>query len=170
MGHDLVGAYPQVRNGLILHQRNNLPHASSKASMKTLLRLSVLTFLLALGASPCFGMISIVDVSKERAKEMGMEVRALGAGPEGVWVEVEFELKGELKSFNRVNLEISDGKKLVLSSALLPEERAKPGHVLVVFTAGRAQLDKINLTVVVGIGDVGYGVRVKEFVDLAKIR
>jgi len=53
----------------------------------------------------------------------------------------------------------------------MPENRSKPGHVLVVFTAARAQLDKVTLMVVVGdFGDVGYELRVKDFVDLKKVK
>ena len=139
--------------------------------MKTIRNIAILTFLLTLAASPCFAMMSIADVSPARAKELGMEIRSQPAGPDAVRVELELETRGELKYFNRVNLEIRDGGKLLLSSALMPENRSKPGHVLVVFTAARAQVDKITLTVVVGdFGDVGYELRVKDFVDLKKVK
>ena len=92
------------------------------------------------------------------------------AGPDDVRVELELPTKGDLKHFNRVELEMRSSGKLLLSSSLLPEQRSKPGQVLVVFTADRAQLDKINLLVVVGdFGDVGYGLKVKDFVDLKKL-
>src|SRR6266550_6413842 len=137
--------------------------------MKTIRNIPILTFLLALAASPCFAMMSIASVSPARAKELGMEIRSQPAGPDAVRVELELETRGELKYFNRVDLEIRDGGKLLISSALMPENRSKPGHVVVVFTAARAQLDKITLMVVVGdFGDVGYALRVKDFVDLKK--
>jgi hypothetical protein len=138
--------------------------------MKTILNIPILTFL-ALAATPCFAMMSIAGVSPARAKEMAMEVRSQPAGPDAVRVEFEFETRGELKYFNRVDLEISDGGKLLISPALMPENRSKPGHVVVVFTADRAQVDKITLTVVVGdFGDVGYELRLKDFVDLKKVK
>jgi hypothetical protein len=100
-----------------------------------------------------------------------MEIRAQPSGPDAVRVELEFPVKGELKGFSRVNLDISDGKKLLLSSSLLPEKEAKPGRILVNFTADRSQLDKINLMVIVGEfdGRTGYLIRLKDFIDLTKL-
>jgi hypothetical protein len=133
--------------------------------MKTMRNLSVLTCLLALAASPCFAMMDIEIVTRERAKALGMEVRSNPAGPKAVRVELEFETKGELKSFSRVDLEIRDGEKWV--SASLREERPTPGHVIVSFAADRANLDKITLRVVVQPAPrdmTGYELRVKDFV------
>ena len=75
------------------------------------------------------------------------------------------------KIFSRVNLEISDGKKLLLSSSLLPEKESKPGRILVNFIADRAQLDRISLMVIVGEidGRTGYLIKVKDFIDLTKL-
>ena len=99
-----------------------------------------------------------------------MEIRARPC-PDAVRVELEFPTKGELKLLSRVNLEISDGKKLLLSSSLLSEKDSKPGRILVNFTADRTQLDKIKLMVIVGDfdGRTGYLIRVKDFVDLSKL-
>ena len=139
--------------------------------MKTLLHLSVLTLLLALSSTPCLALIEIADVNKDRARELDMEIRAQPSGPDAVRIELEFPTKGDLKLFSRVNLEISDGKKLLLSSSLLPEKDSKPGRILVNFTADRAQLNKINLMVMVGEldGRTGYLIKVKDFVDLTKL-
>src|SRR5882672_8339154 len=101
--------------------------------MKTPLHLSVLIILLALSSTPCLAMIEISDVSPTRAKELGMEIRAQPSGPDAVRIELEFPTRGELKLFSRVNLEISDGKKPLLSSSLLPEKDSKPGRILVNF-------------------------------------
>ncbi len=138
--------------------------------MKTILNISVLAFLLVVASSPCFAEMSIENVSKERAKELGMEIRAKAAGPNDVRVELEFETKGELKSFDRVDLEIRDGEKRV--SAALREDRSKPGRVIVSFAADRANLDKITLRVVAGapMNMTGHDLRVKDLVDLEKVR
>jgi hypothetical protein len=53
-----------------------------------------------------FAMMEIEIVSVDRAKELGPEVRANAAGPDAVRVELEFEPKGALKDYNRVDLEI----------------------------------------------------------------
>jgi len=113
-------------------------------------RISVLTFLVVAAPSLCFALMSIANVSKEQAKEMGMEVRSNAAGPNAVRVALEFETKGALKSFSRVDLEIRDGEKWV--SAALRVDRSKPGRVIVSFAADRANLDKSTLRVVVQPG------------------
>ncbi len=137
--------------------------------MKTILSISILAFLFVAASCPCFAMMSIEPVSKERAKELGIEVRSKAAGPEATRVELEFGIKGELKSFGRVDLEINEGGKLRLFASL-KEEQSQPGCVLVGFAADPANLDKITLRVVVGIPSdmVGYELRVKDFVALEK--
>ena len=139
--------------------------------MKTTLGISVLTLLLVTTPSVCFALMSIEHVSKERAKELGMEIRTKQAGPDGARIELEFETKGELKKYIRVDLEIHEGEKWVLSSTLW-EEQSKPGRVVVSFAADRAILDKITLRVVTGapMDMSGHELRVKDFVDLEKVR
>ena len=141
-----------------------------KFLMKTILSISVLTFLLVAASSPCFAMMSIAHVSTERARELGMEIRSKAAGPDAVRVELEFEIKGELKSYGRVDLEISEGGKLRLFASL-KEEQSRPGRVVVSFSADRANLDKITLRVVVGMpmNMVGYELRVKDFLAMEKL-
>ena len=73
---------------------------SSKTPMKTILRMSVLTFLLLAVSSQCFALRSIGIVSKNDAKEMGLEIRATPAGPDAAWVEFEFKAEGKLKGYN----------------------------------------------------------------------
>ena len=139
--------------------------------MKTTLGISVLTLLLVTPPSVCFALMSIEHVSKERAKELGMEIRTKQAGPDGARIELEFETKGELKKYIRVDLEIHDGEKWLLSSTLRAEQ-SKPGRVVASFAADRAILDKITLRVVTGapMDMSGHELRVKDFVDLEKVR
>jgi hypothetical protein len=113
----------------------------------------------------------IAPVTKERAKEMGMEVRSIAAGPNDVRVELEFKIDGVLKDFSRVDLRMSDGDKTLVSAAL-KEDRSKPGRVVVSFAADRTRLDKLNLWVTVpgGRGGIVHDVRVKDFVELEKGR
>ena len=71
--------------------------------------------LLVFAPSRCFALMTVQEVSKERAKELGMEIRSKAAGPNAVWVELEFKTEGELKRFSpennsRVELEIRDGE------------------------------------------------------------
>lgn len=116
-------------------------------------------------------MMSIEEVDSGRAKQLGMEVRARAAGPELVRVELEFDATGTLKNFERVELEMREGGKLLLS-ATLREERSGAGHIRAGFAADRGSLDQLTLRVVTGMGRTrtGYDLPVKDFVDLAKVR
>ena len=109
-------------------------------------------------------------VTKQEAKEMGIEIQAKGNGPQ-VWVELEFKAEGKLKDFQHVELEINEGKKLQVAYAALREQRSDSGSITVRFLADRAYLDKITLCVVVGdFEGTGYEIRVKDFVELEKVR
>jgi hypothetical protein len=148
---------------------NALP---SNKYLKSTLKLAVLTLLLLLAASPCFAMRDIGIVSKQAAKEMGIEIRATPAGPDALWLELEFKPVGKLKSFSHVELEIREGEKSLISYAALSEKRSESGSVVVRFMAARAFLEKITLTVVTGFPSAYSGdeIRLKEFVDLEKLR
>lgn len=139
--------------------------------MKTIFHIAVLTFLLAVAPSPCFALWEIAPVSRERAKEMAMEVRSDSVGPNHVRVELEFKTDGELKNFSRVDLRIGEGDNPPVT-APLREDRSKPGRVVVNFTADRAQLDKLKLWVMVpgSLGGTIYDLRVKDFVEPKKDR
>jgi hypothetical protein len=138
--------------------------------MKTMLKIPVLIALLAAASAPCFAMMSIADVSKTRAKELGMEMRFTQNGPNDVWVELEFKAVGELKDAGRVDLAVGDGKTMLVSYASLQEERTSSGSIVVRFMASRANLDKIALTVVAGAPmDLrGYILHVKDFAEQEK--
>lgn len=135
--------------------------------MKAILHISVLALLTLVVPSRCFAMLDIEQVTPDRAKALGMEVRAKAAGPHLVRIELEFEAKGELKNFSRVDLQMTAAGKLLLFSTL-KEETSKPGRVIVSFAADPAHLDTLTLRVVVsgGLGGEGYDLRVKDFVDL----
>jgi len=137
--------------------------------MKPLLYLSALAVLLIFAPGPCFALWGIAEVSRERAKELGIEVRAQPAGPNDVRVEMAFKAKGELKGFSRVDLRVGEGDKEVV--APLREERCEE-RVVVRFSADRSRLDKTNLWIMVPgeLGGTVYAVRVKDFVELPKGR
>lgn len=140
--------------------------------IKTILNLLVLTLLSVATPSLCFAMMDIDLVSRERAKELGMQIRSKAAGPNDVRVELEFKTGGVLKRYSRVDLEIKEGGRSVLFASLR-EEQPEPGRVVVSFAADRTKLDGIALRVVTGAGSrdmSGYELRVKDFVDLEKLR
>ena len=140
-------------------------------NMKTMINIFVLAVLLFAASCPCFAMRSIGFVSKKEAKELGMDLRFTANGTNEVWVELEFKTEGKFKDFSQVELEIREGNKFLLGYAPLQSKRTSSGSVVVSFLANRAYLDKITLTVVVGsLGDSGYELRVKDFVELKKAR
>jgi hypothetical protein len=146
--------------------------------MKTAFSIAILAVLLV-GPSPCFAVWEIESVSKERAKELGMEVRSERTGPDRVWVVLEFKTEGELKTFadnelkdrSSVELHIGEGDKPSVT-APLREDRTKPGRIVVGFTADQAQLDKLSLWVKVpgALGGTIYLLLVKDFVEPKKDR
>lgn len=139
--------------------------------MKTKILLTALSILLTLACGRCLAMMGIYRLSKDEAKKMGIELRALSAGPRDARIEMEFDTRDALKKFNRVDLELmQDGKFVVL--APLKEERTKPNHILVGFAADRSAISKLTLRIVVlepAMGGTGYEIPLKDFIDLDKI-
>lgn len=133
--------------------------------MKTMLRLVVM-FLLVAAPAVCFGLMRIGLVSKEKAKELGVEVRVEGTGSE-VWVTLELK-KGSklLKDFSHVSLELRDGEELIVGYAPMEVETKESGKMLR-FMVGRDFLEKVTLRVVTGVPSNygGHDLRVKEFVE-----
>src|SRR5262245_26207340 len=126
---------------------SDLATARRRLAMKTASSTAVLAALLV-ASGPCFAAWDVEIVSKERAKELGLAIRATADGPNHVRVELEFKPEGELKRFSRVDLR-SGRRGDPPVTARLQEDRSKPGRVVVRFTADRPQLDRINLRVVV---------------------
>src|SRR5262245_29799509 len=151
--------------------------------MKTAFSLAVLAVLLV-APGRCFALWVIAPVSKEGAKELGIEVRSTAAGPNQVRVELEFKTEGKLEKFIPegkfqghcgVELRIGEGGNSLVT-APLREDRSKsglkPGRVMFSFTADRAQLDKLRLWVFAPESDGGtiYDLAVKDFVEPDKGR
>src|SRR4051794_26038739 len=107
--------------------------------MKTLPRLSAIAVVLLAASSQCMAMMDIEFVDKPRAKALGMQVSANGAGPGAVRIVLEFEVAGELKSFKRVDLQMYENGKLAVY-ATLQDEGTKPGHIIVSCAIDRAKL------------------------------
>ena len=142
--------------------------------MRTGFNVLAVAIFLALTPNPCFAVWDIEIVSKERAKELGLEVRSTAAGPNHVQVELEFKAEGKLKYFSQVDLRLGKGDNLAVA-APLREDRSKPGRVAVSFSAYLAQLDKLTLRVMVpfrdgGAGGTVYELPVKDFVEMKRVR
>lgn len=140
--------------------------------MKTILRRWLSAVLLLVGSSLCFASMEIEQVSKDRAQELGLEIRAKANGPNQAWIELEFKPKGELKDFVHVSLEIREGEKFLLGYAPLKEKPSASGSIIVSFLADRTFLDKIRLSVITGqsMNYTGHELRLKDFVEVDKLR
>lgn len=120
--------------------------------------------------TPSLALISVGNVSKERAKELGIELRAKPGGPKHAWIELEFKAEGKLASFQHVSLEIAEGDELGLGWTPLKDKRTHRGSVLVRVMGSRAFLKKVTLRIVYGdFGGSGDDVRIKDFVDFDQL-
>ncbi len=137
--------------------------------------LAVPLFTVFFMASPCFGLLSLGYVSKERAQEMGLEIRSRAAGPNAVWVEMTFKPVGRLKGFrqpanyNRIELRLSEKEgenSRPLLTAALREDRSQSGRITVSLMVDRSQLERASLWVVQAIEGSANVIRLREFVDL----
>jgi hypothetical protein len=126
-------------------------------------------------ASPSFGMISVGVLNKEKAKEKyGITMHARKNGDAGIKVWLEFKKEGWLEKFTyaELRMEDADGKHLV-SAMLQPNpvhHRQSKDITTVAFSADAQQLSKCSFLVVCygsNEGDVGYYLKVKDFLDLA---
>jgi hypothetical protein len=138
--------------------------------MKTKLSLAVL-ILFAAVCGKCLAVISIRNISKDVAKELGIELRAKPNGPNEAWIELEFKPEGKLADFHHVSLEIRDGKNFQLGWTPLKDERTSTGSVVVRLMGNREFLENVTLRVVRGaMGEVGDDLRIRDFVDLMELR
>jgi hypothetical protein len=134
--------------------------------MKAILTVAVLAILFVVAPRPCFALWATMSVDQESAKNLGIEIRQIeGWGPNELRIELEFKPEGSLKEFDRVVLWFGDESEPRLTAAL-KEDRSKAGRVIVSFSAGNAQLDKIHLRIVVpgNLGGQVYDIRIKDFV------
>lgn len=132
--------------------------------MKTAFAIGILAVCCA--PQPCHALWGIAQVTKESAKDLGMEVRGTKEAGDVVGIELEFAIAGMLKDFDRVDLRLMDGNESLLIVPL-KEDRSVAEHVTVSFVADRSQIDKLRLWVMVpeSLGGTVYEVRVAEFVE-----
>lgn len=140
--------------------------------MKARITFSILTALLLGFTSPCLALVEIADVSPERAKELGITLRAHRNGEAGVAVWIEFKAAGALKNFTRVELRMTSGGKHLVSAPLQATRKAD-GAVEAYFSADPAQL--AGSTLLIAVTDaprthIGYQLAVKSFVEAALLK
>lgn len=138
--------------------------------MKKLLCLPILALFFA-AAFQCFALRSVGIITKAEAKEMGIQVRATAAGPEALWLELEFKPEGKLKSYQHVELEINEGEKSLVAYTELAGKRQSSGSVVVRMMVARSLVGKVTLSIITGFPSnfSANELRIKEFVELDKI-
>ena len=144
--------------------------------MKLLSRLVtalVSTCLVSLIAGPSFGMISVGELTKEKARDKyGITMHARKNGDAGIKVWLEFRQEGWLEKFTYAELRMEDARGKHLVSAHLhpnPHHHRQPEDITTVaFSAEPDALEKCSFLVVCygsDEGDVGYLLRVRDFLD-----
>jgi hypothetical protein len=135
----------------------------------TLLSICIFTVI----ANPSFGMVSVGDLTKEAAKEKyGITMHARKNGDAGIKVWLQFKKEGWLEKFTYAELQMKDSRgKHIISAKLQPNPRHRqPQEITTVsFSADADQLAQCCFLVVCygsNEGDVGYYLKVKEFLDL----
>jgi len=120
--------------------------------------------LLASLPATCLALISVGNISKKRAQEMGISVN-VRPRDEDVWVRVEFKAEGALQEFRYANLEVTDGEKRLVLAALMPQKLGE-NRVRLEFYVDPASLPNSTVTIIAYDGPlsgIGYGLRMKDF-------
>ena len=143
--------------------------------MKTLVQTVGLVVLLVVTPIPSNAMISVGDLTKEQAAELGITMKSRKNGDAGVMVWLEFRKEGLLKGFSYCELRMKDAEGKHLVSAMLqprPVVYGKPADIVsVAFSVAPSQLGNCTFMVVAygsTRGDVGYRLNVADFIDIAK--
>lgn len=126
-------------------------------------------------ANPCLAEICVGVLTKGKAKEKyGITMHARNNGDAGVKVWIAFKKEGWLKDFTYAELRVESGQgKHILSARLQPNPvhyRQPKDITTVAFSADPDQLSQCSFLVVCygsNEGDVGYYLKVKDFLDLA---
>ena len=114
--------------------------------MKTIRIVSVLALLLIV-SSPCFALVMIEPVSRERAeKDFGARIRTEMVATKQVGVWLEFSPKGKLETFSSVQLDIMLAERRVVSATLSPLKQT-PVTIVVYFSTDPAYLSGSTFTV-----------------------
>ena len=139
------------------------------AHRRSLLPFLVLLLLLCGLPERSSALALITDVSKKRAKELGITVRILPSANNDLRVQVEFKTTGPMKEFRWADFTLNHGEKRLVSTALLPRkptgespEESKQFE----FYIDPAALPNSTVTVFVynePLTGTGYRLKMKEF-------
>jgi hypothetical protein len=114
----------------------------------------------------------ILDVSKERARELGITVSSGPSANNDLRVQVEFKTTGPMKEFRWADLELTQGEKRLVTAALMLQ-KPSPGSVHLEFYGDPAALANATVTLFVHdepLGGTGYRLKMKDFLTPAASR
>lgn len=153
-----------------------MPQSVSSLVMNSFSRISFLAALVLFGTCDTSGaMISLGELTKEKAAKMGIVMKSRPNGDAGTKVWLEFNLEGVLKDFSYAELRMEDNEGNHQLSAMLrvnPVHHKQPkGISSVAFSADSSQLENCEFWVVCnkGMAGIGYILKVSDFLDLEKI-
>ncbi len=136
------------------------------------IRRALSVLLLLITAHPCFALIDVGYLTREKASEFGIQVRQRPNGDAGVMVWVEFRKKGFLEAFTYAEFQMTDAKGRHLVSTRIQPHPVEPGQpndlLTVAFSAQPDQLQHCSILLVAygsRLGDVGYIIRPRDFLD-----
>lgn len=129
------------------------------------------------GESRSTALIRVAKLTPEKARELGITMKSRPNGSDGTLVWIEFKKQGVLEAFTHAKLQMNGAQgKHLISARLEPEviSRGPAGDVVSIsFAANPSQLKHCTFWVVAhgsSRGDVGYILRVDEFLDLGSIQ
>ena len=136
------------------------------------IRRALCVLLLLITAHPCFALIDVGYLTREKASEFRIQVRQRPNGDAGVLVWVEFRKQGFLEAFTYAEFQMTDAKGRNLASTRIQPHPVGPNQpsdrLTVAFSAQPDQLQHCSILLVAygsRLGDVGYIIRPRDFLD-----
>lgn len=136
--------------------------------MRTLAKTFFGTMLLQAVSTHCFGETMISDVTRERAKAMGVTMLSWKNGDAGIKVTLKFQTRGVMKDFAGAELRITADRKHLVS-APLKVSRLDSESVSVSFSVAPSSMANSAFWIYVDDsprGGSAYRFKVKDFIQL----
>lgn len=140
--------------------------------MKTAFRTVLLVLGLMALVVPCYGLISVGELTKAKAEEMGIVMKQRPNGDAGVKVWIEFRREGFMKDLSYCEMRLEDGEGVhVISARLEPNAGVhglEEGVESFSFSVDPGKLERCSFFVVAQPGirtATGYYLRVANFFE-----
>ena len=134
-------------------------------SKRALLTLFAAVLCLGAFAERVSALAEILDVSPDKAKQLGITVRSQPSANDDLMVIVEFKKQGDMKEFRWADMELSRNGKRVISSAIQPRNTDKDTVRLDLYM-DPAAIPDTSVTIFVYSqprSGIGYRLKLKDF-------